>query len=101
MTISVLEQRSPAAASVSVSDDALVVELTDGRCVTAPLAWYPRLLHASKIERDNCRLIGGGAGIHWPDVEEDISVVSILRGQPSMESAASLDRWLRGRSGRP
>lgn len=97
MSISALELRPPVAVSASVTDDALVVELADGRSVTAPLAWYPRLLHASMVEREKLRLIGGGKGIHWPDVEEDISVESILLGQPSMESAASLERWLRQR----
>ena len=98
MTISAPELKSPGAASASVSDDALCIELSDGRSITAPLAWYPRLLHATPAERDNLRLIGGGTGIQWPDIEEDISVESVLRGRPSMESATSLKRWLERRS---
>ena len=85
------------AATVAVTDDTLTVELTDGRSISAPLAWYPRLLHASAAERRNWQLIARGEGIHWPDVDEDISVASLIAGRPSAESAASLQRWLAGR----
>ncbi len=94
MSISAPDLTLPAAVSVSLGDDSLVVELSDGRSITVPLAWYPRLLHASAQERANFRLSGGGAGIHWPDVEEDISVASMIAGRPSMERPASLKRWL-------
>lgn len=94
MTTSALERTELNATGASVSDDALVVELADGRTISAPLAWYPRLLHATKPERDDLRLIGGGRGIHWPDIEEDISVASVIAGRPSQEGAASLKRWL-------
>jgi hypothetical protein len=80
--------------TVTIGDDALVIELDDGRTITAPLTWYPRLLHATKDDRQDFRLSGGGRGIHWPRIEEDISIESVLKGQPSMESAASLKRWL-------
>jgi hypothetical protein len=80
-----------------VTDDALTVELTDGRSIAVPLAWYPRLLHATPAERRMWRLIARGEGIHWPDVDEDISVSSLIAGRPSAESAASLQRWLAGR----
>jgi hypothetical protein len=67
------------AIDAKVMDDRLVVVLADGRELAAPLAWFPRLLEASDDQRRNWRLIGGGHGIHWPDVDEDISVASLLR----------------------
>jgi hypothetical protein len=67
------------AIDAKVMDDRLVVILADGRELAAPLAWFPRLLEASDDQRRNWRLIGGGHGIHWPDVDEDISVASLLR----------------------
>ncbi len=97
MTASATDLDVPTATSARVVDDALVIELADGRTITTPIAWYPRLLHATSAERDNLRLIGKGHGIHWPDVEEDISVESVVRGKPSMESAASLKRWIAAR----
>ena len=85
------------ATSVTVTDDALVVELSDGRTVSVPLAWYPRLLHGTAGERRGWRLIGGGEGVHWPDLDEDISVEGLLAGRPSGESQRSLKRWLASR----
>jgi hypothetical protein len=85
------------ATTVSVSDDTLTVDIGDGRSISVPLAWYPRLLHAAPAERRKWRLIGRGEGIHWPDVDEDISVASLIAGRPSAESASSLQRWLAGR----
>jgi hypothetical protein len=67
------------AIDVKLLDDRLIVVLADGRELAAPLAWFPRLLDASEGQRLNWRLIGGGHGIHWPDVDEDISVASLLR----------------------
>jgi hypothetical protein len=69
----------PTATSVRVIDAALCVVLADGRELTAPLVWFPRLIKASTPQRDNWRLIGRGQGIHWPDIDEDISVSSLLR----------------------
>ena len=69
--------------AVSVSDDELIVTLQDGRTVSTPLAWFPRLLHATLEERQNWELLGDGIGIHWPDVDEDLSVAGLLRGTPS------------------
>jgi hypothetical protein len=91
---------SPAALAthVEVSDDTLSVELADGRTIAAPLAWYPRLAQASPEERRSWRLLGGGRGIHWPAVDEDISVANLLAGQPSAESQTSFKRWLAGRA---
>ena len=85
-----VEIRAVAAQHVTVNDDALCVELTDGRTVTVPLAWYPRLFHGTAKERNKWRLIGAGEGIHWHDLDEDISVESILLGRPSGESQRSL-----------
>ena len=86
------------AQSVAVSDDSLVVQLVDGRTVSAPLAWFPRLLHGTPAERSNWRLSGKGEGIHWPDLDEDISVESLLAGRRSGETQESLRRWLKERS---
>lgn len=69
----------PLAVSVECTSDDLSVELADGRSVTVPLVWFPRLQHASDAEKANWRMIGGGVGIHWEDVDEDISVESLLR----------------------
>jgi hypothetical protein len=85
------------AQEVTVSDDTLTVDLADGRTVSVPLAWYPRLAHGSAAERSNWRLIGRGEGIHWPDLDEDISVGSLLAGRSSGESQSSLEKWLRSR----
>ena|SRR5688500_4452639 len=98
MTFSPAETRTPLVQSVSVTRDSIVVDLIDGRTVSAPLAWYPRLSHGSEAERSNWRLIGKGEGIHWPDLDEDISVGNLLAGHPSGESQTSLSRWLQGRS---
>ena len=87
----------PDAQSVTVTDDTLAVELADGRAISLPLAWYPRLAWATPQERDNWRLIGGGEGIHWPDLDEDLSVESLLAGRKSGESPQSLARWLKAR----
>ena len=98
MSISVTELRHALARSVTVADDALTAELADGRTITVPLAWFPRLVHGTPTERSNWRLIGGGEGIHWPDLDEDISVESLLAGRSSAETAESLRRWLQSRN---
>lgn len=82
---------------MSLTDDELVVELVDGRTITVPLTWYPRLAHGTPAERANWRLIGEGEGIHWPDVDEDISIEGLLAGRRSGETQASLRRWLESR----
>jgi hypothetical protein len=99
MSSLVIETRVAAVQHVSVTEDSLRVDLVDGRTISVPLAWYPRLLHGRPEERDNWRLIGQGEGIHWPELDEDISVENILLGQPSGESQSSLARWLQTRSG--
>ena len=80
MSSSVIEIRTALAQGVSVSDDALVVDLADGRTISVPLAWYPRLAHGTVPERSNWRFIARGVGIHWPDLDEDISVDGLLLG---------------------
>ena len=84
--------------SVAVTADELIAELEDGRRISLPLAWYPRLLHATPEERTNWRLIGNGRGIHWPDLDEDLSAENLIFGQPSRESQSSLARRLHSRS---
>jgi hypothetical protein len=98
MSSSAVETREALATGVEVSADALTVELADGRTIAAPLAWYPRLAHASARERTTWRLLGGGLGIHWPALDEDISVANLLAGQPSTESQSSFKRWLASRA---
>ena len=87
-----------AAVGVEISGDTLTAELADGRSMSVPLAWYPRLAHATPDERRNWRLIGGGEGVHWPDLDEDIGVEGLLAGRPSGESQTSLKRWLERRT---
>ena len=84
----------PRATSVEVTSDELTVDLVDGRTVSVPLSWYPRLVHASENERNNWRLIGYGEGSHWPDLDEDISIENLLLGRRSGESPDSFQRWL-------
>ncbi|MEX2316384.1 MAG: DUF2442 domain-containing protein [Pirellulales bacterium] len=90
-------ERDVFAESVSFSDNSMIVHLDDGRTLSVPVAWYPRLLHGSQRERENFQLIGDGEGIHWPDLDEDISVEGLLAGKRSAESDASLSRWLQQR----
>lgn len=85
------------ARGAEVTDKTLIVQLADGRAISLPLAWYPRLAGATPQERDNWRLIGGGEGIHWPDLDEDLSVAGLLAGRKSGESPQSLARWLKAR----
>lgn len=100
MSTSKAEARSPLAIDVKVSRQALAVDLADGRTLLVPIGWYPRLLHGTAAERNRWRLIGSGEGIHWPDLDEDISVDGLLAGLPSGESQASLKRWLASREAR-
>ena len=94
MSTSTAENRSAAALGVTVTDESVTVELSDGRTISAPLAWYPRLLNGTLEERRRWRLIGQGHGLHWPDLDEDISVSNLLEGKPSGESQRSLKSWL-------
>ena len=98
MTSLPIEIQTANAQDVEITDEALIVELEDGRTISVPLAWYPRLLHGRKSERAHWRLIGKGEGIHWPELDEDIKVEQLLLGRPSGESQQSLGRWLNARS---
>ena len=79
---------------VSVTEHTLTVDLEDGRTLSAPLGWYPRLANATPEEREHWRLVGQGSGIHWDDIDEDISVEGLLLGKRSGESQGSFERWL-------
>ena len=97
MRSSTVETGPPLATTVEVTEDTLSVELADGRTIAAPLAWYPRLTHATAEERKNWRLIADGRGIHWPAIDEDISVANLLNGRASTESQTSFKKWLTSR----
>ena len=97
MSTSAIELQIPDAVDIEVSDDTLSVELSDGRTILVPVDWYPRLTHASERERANWRIIGKGRGIHWIDIDEDISVEGLLAGKPSGESLSSFKAWLERR----
>lgn len=94
MRISAVEVEIPKAENATVSNDTPSVDLSDGRTISVPLAWFPRLLHASPKERNNWRLVGKGRGMHWEDLDEDISVENLLTGKPSGESQTSFKKWL-------
>jgi Protein of unknown function (DUF2442) len=100
MTTLIIDESSLRAVGAQLTDEALVVDLVDGRSVSVPLVWYPRLLRASINERQQFRLIGSGEGIHWELLDEDISVEGIVAGRRSMESAESFRRWLEDRKER-
>ena len=89
-----MEKREAAAETVPVTEDTLTLHLADGRTLSVPLGWYPPLLHGSSKERSRWRLIGKGEGIRWPDLDEDISVESLLFRNPSGDSQESFKRWL-------
>ena len=98
MSILAINIEIPNINNVIVTNDSLTVELDDGRTVSVPLAWYPRLLYASTEERNSWRLVGNGVGIHWEAIDEDISTEGIIAGRPSGESQPSFKKWLDSRS---
>jgi len=100
MSTSTIDLNVPAIEHVTVTTQALSVDLHDGRTITVPLAWYPRLMHATESELENWRLIGNGYGIHWETLDEDISAEGLLLGLPSGESQTSFKKWLVGRVAR-
>ena len=101
MITSTIAVQIPEVEDVSATDDTLRVELSDGRTLSVPLPWYPRLLRATPEERNNWELIGKGQGIRWPDLDEDLSVEGLIAGRPSGESQRSFKRWLEAkRAGR-
>jgi hypothetical protein len=97
MSSLMIDIQSVRAQNLSITKDSLSVDLMDGRTIVVPLGWYPRLLHATATERNNWRFIGHGQGIHWPLLDEDISVENLLSGKASGESQTSLKRWLESR----
>lgn len=90
-------EMSPKAISVNITDDTLSVDLEDGRTISVPIGWFPRLAYGTPEERANFELSGAGRGIHWPDLDEDIGVEGLLLGKKSAESAGSFERWLKQR----
>jgi hypothetical protein len=100
MIISAVELMVPTAEGVRVTDDTLSVELSDGRTIAVPIGWFPRLAHSTRRERGQWRLIERGRGIHWPLIDEDVSVEGLLAGRPSGESQESFKKWLSSRSRR-
>ena len=97
MTTSPIEHWPAVAQAVHISADTLTVDLVDGRSIAVPLAWYPRLANGTGAERGHWRFIGRGEGIHWPDLDEDISVDNLLSGARSGESQRSFKQWLESR----
>ena len=97
MNTSVVDIQDNRALNVQCTDDSLIVDLNDGRTMTIPLAWYPRLQHATREERKDWKLIGEGIGIHWNVIDEDISIEGLILGRASGESQESFNKWLQAR----
>lgn len=87
----------PRVTGVSVTDDTLSVDLEDGRTVSVPIGWCPRLAHGTSVERANVQIAGAGFGLYWPDLDEDIGIEGILLGKRSSESPQSFEKWLQAR----
>ncbi len=98
MNSSTVESQIPSATKARVNDETLSVDLSDGRTISVPIAWFPRLSHGTSEERNHWRLTGNGRGIHWPALDEDISVENLLAGKSSGESQTSFKRWLEERT---
>jgi hypothetical protein len=94
-----VEIEEPRAQKVAVNDEALILDLVDGRTLIVPLAWFPRLWHGSQEERLHFEISGGGAYIHWPELDEDLTVSGLLAGRRSGESPQSLKKWFAARAG--
>ncbi len=92
------ESQVTKALNVETTKDSLIVDLEDGRTISVPLSWYPRLLHGTVNERNNWRLIGKGEGFHWPELDEDISVENLLTAKHSGETQKSFKKWLESRA---
>ena len=102
MTTSGAKTEIPGATSLTVAGDVLAAELADGRAISVPLAWYPRLAHATPQERENVEIFGDGRFLHWPDLDEDLTTEMLVLGVKSGENEGSFKRWLDARrSGRP
>jgi hypothetical protein len=98
MLSAVVVETLPRAVDVIITDDTLTVDLEDGRTISVPIGWYPRLAYGTAAEQANFQISSAGQGIHWPDLDEDIGVEGLLLGKKSMESRASFERWLKRRS---
>ncbi len=98
MDSSAVDVQEPRAQQVSVSGEALSVDLVDGRTIVVPLVWFPRLWHGTPVERNHFEISGDGAFIHWPDLDEDLSVAGLLAGRRSGESPQSWNKWLAARA---
>lgn len=94
LAVDIVEAR---AQNVEIDADRLIVDLADGRTISTPLVWYPRLCHGKPEERTHFEIIGDGAYIHWPDLDEDISIAGVIAGRRSGESLASLQKWIASR----
>ena len=92
------ETQEARAQAVTVSEDALSVDLVDGRTIIVPLVWYPRLWHGTPEERNHFEIVGDGAYLHWTDLDEDLTVAGLIAGRRSGESPQSLKKWLDARS---
>ncbi len=101
MNSSVIQIEQTRAQNVNISDDSLNVDLTDGRTIIVPLAWYPRLWYGSQEERNNFEILGDGTLLHWEDLDEDLSVDGLLMGRRSAETQQSLQKWLERRNSPP
>ena len=97
MSALAVEINIPGAINVHIVSNTLTVDLDDGRSVSVPISWFPRLANGTLREQSQWRFIGGGHGIHWEALDEDISVEGLITGKPSNESQSSLDRWLKSR----
>ena len=97
MSISTDKSNEVLTTNLHFTDDSLTVDLADGRTITVPLSWYPRLVHATKKERENWETVLNGEGFHWPDLDEDLSVDGFVKGRPSGESKRSFTRWLKAK----
>ena len=100
MNILAVEIEIPLVEDVKITRDTISADLSDGRTISVPLEWFPRLLHATSKERKNWRLVGKGQGIHWEDIDEDISIEGLISGRPSGESQISFKKWLQQRQSR-
>ena len=97
MPSAILTLEPARAIKVTITDDTLSVDLEDGRTISVPIGWYPRLAHGTPAQRANVQISGAGLGLHWPDLDEDVGVEGLLLGRKSAESPASFERWLRQR----
>ncbi|MFA5903859.1 MAG: DUF2442 domain-containing protein [Desulfobacula sp.] len=100
MNILAVKIEIPLVEDIKITKDTLSADLSDGRTISVPLEWFPRLLYATLKERKNWRLIGKGQGIHWEDIDEDISIEGLISGRPSGESQLSFKKWLQQRQSR-